>query len=81
MFGKRKALERSPQAQAEVERQCRSLALYQTRFCPYCVKVRYEIERLNLPIELRDLGQHPYFRNELIEGGGAQHGPLPTDRR
>jgi len=63
-------MERSPQAQAEVDRQCQSLALYQTRFCPYCVKVRHEIERLKLPIALRDLGQHPPFRDELIQGGG-----------
>lgn len=70
MFGKSKAKERSAEAQAEVERQCRDLALYQTQSCPFCVKVRHEIDRLGLPIELRDVGRNPDYRKELIEGGG-----------
>lgn len=69
MFGP-KATERTPQDQAEVDRQCQGLALYQTQFCPFCVKVRREIDRLGLPIELRDIGRNPHYRRELIDGGG-----------
>ncbi|MHB0775728.1 glutaredoxin family protein [Halomonas sp. WWR20] len=70
MFAKSKPVERSPQRQAEVDQQCQSLALYQTQFCPFCVKVRREMDRLKLPIELRDLGKQPRYRGELINGGG-----------
>src|SRR5690554_3713823 len=42
------AVERTPEQQAEVDRACESLALYQFRTCPFCVKVRKEIARLGL---------------------------------
>ncbi|MDX1593162.1 MAG: glutaredoxin, partial [Gammaproteobacteria bacterium] len=45
---------RPPEAQAEVERRSRGLALYQFATCPFCIKVRKEIHRLALPVELRD---------------------------
>ncbi|QTF90854.1 glutaredoxin [Halomonas sp. BM-2019] len=65
-----KAIERSPEAQAEVERTCESLALYQFRTCPFCVKVRKEIARLGLPIEVRDAQLDLEHRQALAEGGG-----------
>lgn len=65
-----KAMERSPKAQAEVDRACEGLALYQFRTCPFCVKVRKEIARLGLPIEVRDAQLDPDHRRELAEGGG-----------
>ena len=65
-----KAVERSAEAQAEIDRACESLALYQFRTCPFCVKVRKEIARLGLPIETRDAQLDPDHRRELAEGGG-----------
>lgn len=65
-----KAMERSPEAQAEVDRACEGLALYQFRSCPFCVKVRKEIARLGLPIEVRDAQLDQDHRRELAEGGG-----------
>jgi glutaredoxin len=65
-----KGLTRSPEAQAEVDRQCRDLALYQFRTCPFCIKVRQEIRRLSLNIELRDAQADDVHRQALIEGGG-----------
>lgn len=65
-----KAVERSAQAQAEVDRACESLALYQFRTCPFCVKVRKEIARLGLNIEVRDAQLDPEHRQALAEGGG-----------
>lgn len=75
MFGKQKAMERSSQEQIEVDRDCQALALYQTHSCPYCVKVRREIERLALSIELRDVGLYPHYRQELIAEGGRSMVP------
>jgi glutaredoxin len=65
-----KSIERSPEEQAEVDRACESLALYQFRTCPFCVKVRKEIARLGLPIEVRDAQLDLEHRQALAEGGG-----------
>ncbi|MFB9146199.1 glutaredoxin family protein [Halomonas alkalicola] len=65
-----KSIERSPEAQAEVDSACENLALYQFRTCPFCVKVRKEIARLGLPIEVRDAQLDPDHRKALAEGGG-----------
>jgi glutaredoxin len=61
---------RESEAQAEVDRQCRDLVLYEFRTCPFCIKVRQEMRRLSLPIERRD-AQHPGpHRDALVDGGG-----------
>lgn len=64
------AVERSPEEQARVDEACRDLALYQFRTCPFCIKVRKEIARLGLDIELRDAQLDPDHRRALEEGGG-----------
>ncbi|MDR9439764.1 MAG: glutaredoxin [Halomonas sp.] len=65
-----KAIERSPDEQARVDEACRNLALYQFRTCPFCIRVRKEVARLGLNIELRDAQLDPEHRRELAEGGG-----------
>jgi len=63
---------RAPEAQAEVDRQCRDLALYQFKTCPFCIKVRQEMRRLSLDIELRDAQPEGRHRADLLcEGGRA----------
>ena len=64
------AIERPPQAQAEVEARCRDLAVYQFPTCPFCIKVRKELHRLALPVELRDARNDPDHRAALESGGG-----------
>jgi glutaredoxin len=61
---------RTPEAQAEVDRQCADLALYQFRSCPFCIKVRQEMRRLSLNIELRDAQHGAAHRDALLQGGG-----------
>ncbi|HBP1334666.1 TPA: glutaredoxin family protein [Pseudomonas aeruginosa] len=63
-------LQRSAEAQAEVERALRNLSLYQFRACPFCVKTRRAMHRLNLPIQLKDAMNDPQARQALLEGGG-----------
>ncbi|QZN89872.1 glutaredoxin family protein [Idiomarina abyssalis] len=65
-----KGKERSEQEQKQVDEACKSLALYQFAACPFCVKVRKEIARLNLNIELRDAKNNDEYRNALLNGGG-----------
>ncbi|WP_404377472.1 glutaredoxin family protein [Vreelandella aquamarina] len=65
-----KAVERTPEEQAQVDAACQHLALYQFRTCPFCIKVRKEIARLGLNIELRDAQLDPAHKQALQEGGG-----------
>ncbi|WP_303783405.1 glutaredoxin [Azovibrio restrictus] len=65
-----KGLVRSPEAQAAVDAACRQLALYQFKTCPFCIKVRQQLRRLSLNIELRDAQFDAANRAELEQGGG-----------
>ena len=65
-----KGLVRPPERQREVDAACRSLALYQFRTCPFCIKVRQEMRRLSLEVELRDAQHEGPHRAELAAGGG-----------
>ncbi|PCF94384.1 glutaredoxin family protein [Vreelandella nigrificans] len=65
-----KSVERTPDEQATVDQACQSLALYQFRTCPFCIKVRKEIARLGLNIETRDAQLDPAHKQALQEGGG-----------
>ena len=66
---------REAAAQARVDQQCQSLALYQFSTCPFCIKVRQEIRRLSLPIEKRDAQHHTANRDALLQGSGATKVP------
>ena len=68
-------LKRPPEAQTEVDRQCRDLALYQFKTCPFCIKVRQELRRLSLNIELRDARPEGEHRQALLAGGGKAQVP------
>lgn len=62
---------RAVAVQQQVDQQSRNLVLYQFKTCPFCIKVRREINRLSLPIELRDAQKNMQHRAELLQGGGA----------
>lgn len=70
-----KGVQRDAAAQAAVDVQCQSLALYQFNTCPFCIKVRQEMRRLSLPIEKRDAQHHAANRDELQQGSGATKVP------
>ncbi|MDX8411721.1 MAG: glutathione S-transferase N-terminal domain-containing protein [Mariprofundaceae bacterium] len=64
-------IKRSSDAQLEVNRKVASMSVYQFFTCPFCIKTRRAIHRLNIPIEYRDAqvrgGEH---RNTLEREGG-----------
>lgn len=60
---------RSEDAQARVNEAARGLALYQFYACPFCVKTRRAIHKLNVPIELKD-AKSGVSREELEREGG-----------
>jgi glutaredoxin len=65
-----KPMSRSAEDQAAVDSACKDLALYQFQACPFCVKVRKEIARLGLNVELRDARNDERHRADLDNGGG-----------
>ena len=65
-----KGMVRAETAQQEVNMECLNLALYQFQTCPFCIKVRREINRLSLPIVLRDAQKNMQNRADLLQGGG-----------
>ncbi|MDP4733786.1 MAG: glutaredoxin [Limnohabitans sp.] len=68
-------IQRTAEAQASVDLQCQSLALYQFSTCPFCIKVRQEMRRLSLPIEKRDAQHNAAHREQLQQGSGATKVP------
>jgi glutaredoxin len=70
-----KGLVRLAEQQATVDLQCNSLALYQYKTCPFCIKVRQEMRRLKLKIEQRDAQEPGQHRDELIKQGGQAKVP------
>jgi glutathione S-transferase len=68
-------VQREAAAQAVVDQECQSLALYQFSTCPFCIKVRQEMRRLSLPIEKCDAQHNSTHREALLEGSGATQVP------
>jgi glutaredoxin len=69
------SMTRDRDAQSRIDTATANLKLYEFHACPFCVKVRREIKRLNLNIELRDVKNEGDFRNELLENGGKIKAP------
>lgn len=66
---------RTQAAQAIVDKQCESLALYHYKTCPFCMKVRHEMRRLSLPIQRIDAQPEGSDRQALRQGGGLAKVP------
>jgi glutathione S-transferase len=49
--------------------------LYHFEACPFCLKVRREIKRLGLSVELRDIKRSRVFHDQLMKGGGEYQVP------
>jgi len=64
-------MQRSAEVQTAVSKEAENLSLYQFYACPFCVRTRRAIHRLNIPIEMRDAQMGSPYRQELEEGGGA----------
>jgi glutaredoxin len=70
-----KSMQRTAEAQAAVDQEINNMALYQFSACPFCVKVRRSMKRLNLDIELRDAKNDPALSDELEQQGGRRKVP------
>ena len=70
-----KPMQRSAEAQAEVDKQTEKMALYHFQMCPFCVKTRRQVHRLGLNIENRDARYVEKWNQELINEGGKYQVP------
>lgn len=61
---------RPDEVQQQLDQATQELALYQFKTCPFCMKVRREIKRLSLNIELRDAQHDSQHREQLLQDGG-----------
>jgi len=65
-------IRRSPDAQIEVNKQVASMSVYQFFSCPFCIKTRRAIHRLNIPIEYRDAQTRGGEHRSILEREGGQ---------
>lgn len=68
-------LKRTAQAQHQVEKDMHELALYQFFACPFCIKTRRAMHKMNLPIEKRNVSKGSPYRDGLMQGGGKIQTP------
>lgn len=66
---------RAPDVQAEIDASTQHLNLYQLPACPFCVKVRREMKRKGLNINIRNINSEQQYREELIAEGGKRTVP------
>lgn len=66
---------RSEDKQREVEEELKIYSLYQFSACPFCIKVRRVMRKLNLPIELRNANKDEALKAELLAKGGSSKVP------
>ena len=67
-------VERSKEEQSKLDLLTSKLELYQFKACPFCIKVRRAIRKMNLKIALKD-ALVPAVEAELIQGGGQRQVP------
>ncbi len=65
-----KPIQRSAEEQQKVDEAVSHLSLYQFYPCPFCIKTRRAIHRLNLPMTYRDAQSPGRWRDELQREGG-----------
>jgi glutaredoxin len=68
-------MHRDPEKQRQIEAETSTMTLYQLHACPFCVKVRREMRRLNLPIAMKDVGTDAAASRELVSGGKLDQVP------
>ena len=70
-----KAVVRERAAQQAVDDVTATMSMYQFKTCPFCVKVRRELKRHALHIELRDAKNDAELKAELVREGGRHKVP------
>ncbi len=75
LFPARPRVRRSAQEKATLQPDLSRLKLYEFRACPFCLKVRRGLRRMDLDIERRDALRNERYAAELVQGGGELQVP------
>ncbi len=70
-----KGIVRDASAQKDIDAATARMSIYQFKACPFCVKVRRELKRHSLNIELRDAQHDARIKAELVREGGRHKVP------
>ena len=70
-----KSLVREEGAQDRIDTLTENLSIYQFAACPFCVKVRRQLRKNALNIELRDAKNNVQHKEELTKQGGKYKVP------
>ncbi len=73
-----KPKQRTETEQKTVDEKAKQLSLYQFYACPFCIRTRRAIHRLNVPIEICDAQNDKEHRNTLLNEGGKLQVPCLT---
>jgi glutaredoxin len=68
-------LKRSPEEQQRVEHALQSMSLYQFFACPFCIKTRRAMYKMNLPMTKHSVSKGSPHRDEMLEQGGKIQTP------
>jgi glutaredoxin len=68
-------ISRPQEYQNRIDQQTQRMSLYQFEGCPFCIKVRRALKKMNLKIELRDAQNNEHYKRELIQEGGSHQVP------
>lgn len=69
---------RSECDQKRLDQKTRNIVLYELRSCTECSKVRREMIRQNVKLEIRNASKYETYRKELLKGGGKTQFPCLT---
>ena len=72
-------INRSSEDQFTVDQKTESLKLYEFYACPFCIKTRRAIKRLNLKVETRNVQEGDYRKELELNGGKIQVPCLRVD--
>ena len=70
-----KSVVRDTVAQANLDNAMGKMSMYQFKTCPFCVKVRRELKRQALNVELRDAKNDAGHKAALVNEGGRHKVP------
>ena len=70
-----KTVQRSQQAQKNIDKKTAKFVLYELKNCPDCSKLRLKLHQAQIKIERKNAEKYECYRNEVLRGGGIPEFP------
>ncbi len=77
----KKACVRSAEESVRIQKELDTMVIYQFEACPFCIKVRRGLRRLDLKIHYLDAKNDPDHKRDLTELGGKHKVPCLRIRK